>query len=152
MPGDERMQVARHSSVLSDALQDTIGMKKEQDKEAEDWLDQLYKDLATEPLYQKSPEDIPDRVAMEISGYAPELQEAVRRVIGKWLQSPDPNKVDNALDLAYRLRTTEHVPVLERLYDDIRSGRSSLPSFWHTSSREVADSVRSIIEHLLSNE
>ncbi|HOK55160.1 MAG TPA: hypothetical protein PKV43_11890 [Armatimonadota bacterium] len=146
------MQVARHSSVLSDALQDTIGMKKEQDKEAEDWLDQLYKDLATEPLYQKSPEDIPDRVAMEISGYTPELQEAVRRVIGKWLQSPDPNKVDNALDLAYRLKTTEHLPMLERLYEDIRLGRSSLPSFWHTSSHEVADSVRLIIEHLSANE
>ncbi|MEN6372366.1 MAG: hypothetical protein ABFD64_10175 [Armatimonadota bacterium] len=99
-------------------------------EQAEAWLKQLYEDLIESRTYEKSNEELDDRVAREIRLYAPELQQAIRAVLGKWLASGDIHYGQTSLGLILRLKATEFIPKLEQLREDILAGRPNLPTQW----------------------
>ncbi|MGE5265081.1 MAG: hypothetical protein ACM3S0_17000 [Acidobacteriota bacterium] len=110
-------------------------------KEAQDWLDQLDKDLNEELWFAKSGEEFLRRMEWEIHRYQGEMLEAIKVALGYWLRGNDKARSLLALDLIDRLRATEYLSELEQLRDQLQTGRLGWPL-----SR--LDLVEIVIKHL----
>ncbi|MEN6370690.1 MAG: hypothetical protein ABFD64_01625 [Armatimonadota bacterium] len=99
-------------------------------EEAESWLIQLHKDLSSDRGYEREPTLLYNRVAWEVKLLSPELQDAVKAVLAKWLKSNNIELIMDALRLILRLESIEFIPLIEQVYrqlaaDPIASGTTA---------------------------
>lgn len=105
------------------------------------WLEQLYRDLDEQLRSRKSDDELLRRMEWEIRRYQGEMLAAIKAVLCQWLVGGDEVKFLLALDLIGALHVAECAGELERLRDDLRSGRSKWPSSWLALVQRVLDDL-----------
>lgn len=113
-------------------------------RQAENWLNETIQELSEDHDYKYSKEgwDLVFRMEHEIRKYAPELQQAVRFVLGRWLLGWNADKVHWALSLIRLLGATEHIGRLRRLRWRMRFFLSPLGREWIASVDNVLADLR----------
>lgn len=78
----------------------------------------------------KGEKEFLDHLEWYIRLYRKRPQNAIKQALGIWLNGDNGEKVLCAVRLIGRLSVTDHLPDLERLLHELRSGRSRWPQLW----------------------
>lgn len=113
-------------------------------KEARTYLDQLYEDLSQDPSYQKSGEELLNRMEWQIRLYKGEQFDAIKAALRYWLMGNDRGKFNCALELIDRFGATEYLSEVEKLYNELRSGISPWPLLWLSFVETVLEKLKQI--------
>lgn len=100
-------------------------------RQAKQWLDQAFEDLAKERVYNDRYYDMDvDRVEAEIRQYTPSLRRAIHTVLADWVLGNDNRRQLTGLHLLSKLNATEQIPTLEVALRKIRSRPQALLQDW----------------------
>jgi len=107
-------------------------------KDALEFLDDHYDNLPR----NKGEKEFLDHLEWYIRLYRDRPQSAIKQALGIWLSGDSGEKVLCAVRLIARLSATEHLPELEKLLRDLRTGTSRWPAIWIPHVEKAISALR----------